>query len=340
MLQSRLQLFVACVLCLVVVTSLSVTAIGPDSPAPVDPSVNRLDDVDRRPGVDPGHGLVAPDGSPYHEPLATGAAVELSSSTPNRDGVVGLEPTGSLPSFPPTVGQSVTTGAATVSTPPIAGTATTPFVGGIELVHQQGIDEAISRLTLPIDADDNPIGPPGLVALVGYSRHDSDPLDHAVRSRIYETIQASPGIYPAALADQLDTPRSTLRYHLRILETDSLVTTREIDGKRRYVATEATAAERALAVVDEGTTAASIVEALAREGPATVSELAAGVDRSPGTVSYHLDRLEDAAVVERERDGQAVQNRLATEVSPLIASVSASTATSGSSDPFDAAADD
>jgi DNA-binding transcriptional ArsR family regulator len=336
--QSRLRLVVACILCLVVLTSLSVATVDPDSTAPVDPSANLLDDADRRPGIAPGHERAATGGSLNHESAATGVSVgvgvEPSSGTSNQGDVVGLEPTGSLPSFSRTVSRP----GATVSTPPIAGTATPPLPNGVDLVNHQGIDDALSRVTLPVDAGDSPLGAPGLVALFGYSRHDPDPLDDALRSRIYETIQASPGVYPAALADRLDTPRSTLRYHLRVLEAESLVTTRTIDGKRRYVTTEATAAERALAVVDEGTTAASIVEQLAREGSATVGDLAARLDRSPGTVSYHLGRLEDAAVVERERDGQTVQNRLTTEVSRLFAS--ASTSTSTSSEPFDAAADD
>jgi DNA-binding transcriptional ArsR family regulator len=183
-------------------------------------------------------------------------------------------------------------------------------------------------------AGDGPLVPPGLVALVGYSRHDSDPLEHDVRARVYDLVRESPGTYPAAIVDRLGVSRSTVRYHLRVLEDEDLVSEQAVDGRRRYVAAEATAAERTLAAVDDGSTAGAVVEALARDGPATVSELAERLDRSPGTVTHHLNRLEDAGVVDRERDGQAVQNRLAVDVGPLDPAASAA------SEPFAATTDD
>jgi DNA-binding transcriptional ArsR family regulator len=200
-----------------------------------------------------------------------------------------------------------------------------PLGTGFALPTLGSVEDAVFRFearTLP--GGDSSFGPTGLVALAGYSRHgDRDLLDDPLRARIYETIRQSPGVYPAALVDQLDEPRSTLRYHLRRLEREGLVSEQTVDGKRRYVTAEATAAERALSVVDEESTAARIVDGLARDDGATVSDLATRLDCSPSTVSYHLDRLEDAAVVERERDGQAVRNRLRPEVQSAVAPLTA-----------------
>jgi DNA-binding transcriptional ArsR family regulator len=194
----------------------------------------------------------------------------------------------------------------------------------LELGHGDASSRLEPRTSSPVH--DSPLGPAGLVALAGYSRYDdSDPLDHTLRARIYEVVQASPGIYPAALETRLDASRSTLRHHLRVLVEEGLVAEQDVDGRRRYVAAESTAAERALAVVDDGSTAAEIVELLATGGSATVSDIASRLDCSPGTVSYHLDRLEDAAVVERERDGQVVTNRLRPVVESAVTPLTAAT---------------
>jgi DNA-binding transcriptional ArsR family regulator len=217
------------------------------------------------------------------------------------------------------------------------GTAVTA-IGGLDGTLLQPVDDRVSRLETGHAGgnDVGPLGPTGLVALAGYSRHDdSDPLDNDVRARIHDAVVAAPGIYPAALVDRLDVPRSTVRYHLRVLAEEGLVSERDVDGQRRYVSSEASAAERTLAVVDEGTTPARIVDYLGDAGPATVGDLADHLDCSPGTVSYHLDRLEADGVVDRERDGRAVRNRLSPTVRSLIESTQAA-----ASDPFAAAADD
>jgi DNA-binding transcriptional ArsR family regulator len=192
-----------------------------------------------------------------------------------------------------------------------------------DLVLSTDVDDTVSRLEEPVrDLGTHLRGPSGLVTLAGFSRFDdADPLEHTLRARLYETITRSPGAYPTELSDRLDTPRSTLRYHLRVLEDADLVAASSVDGKRRYVTTETEPAARALSVVDDGTTAADIVDRLGLEGTATVGELADDVDRSVATVSYHLGRLEDAGIVDRAREGQTVQNRLTPAVEPFVTSV-------------------
>jgi DNA-binding transcriptional ArsR family regulator len=60
-----------------------------------------------------------------------------------------------------------------------------------------------------------------------------------------------------------------------------------------------------------------VLEALA-ESADSVSGLADRIDRDPSTVSHHLSRLEDDGLIHREREGQAVTNRLAPGVAAVF----------------------
>ncbi|SFL04382.1 Helix-turn-helix domain-containing protein [Halogranum rubrum] len=136
-------------------------------------------------------------------------------------------------------------------------------------------------------------------------------LDNDRRRQLYEAIERSPGTYVAQLVETTGIPRSTVRYHLRTLEEAGFVASNEVRGKQRYVTSVVDDAEATLAAayVDEAT--ATVLDALDGTEPATVSELAETLDRTPGTVSHHLDRLASEGLVDRERSGNAVLNTLA-----------------------------
>jgi len=151
-------------------------------------------------------------------------------------------------------------------------------------------------------------------ALLGYQRwDDSDPLEHEVRSALHDRIEAAPGATMTELAEATDTPLSTARYHLRILGFEGLVSAEQIRGKRRYFPGYADPDALGPALDDEAV--AAVLEAVADE-PDSVSGIADRLDRDPSTVTHHLQRLEDEELVERERDGRAVVNRLADDVDP------------------------
>lgn len=287
----------ACVLCIVVLTSLIPALVG--GVAAIEPDA-RSTASDLRP-------LSAV------SPATTGASA--------TDGSGSLDVTGQL-----TPTRGVFDGSAMEQSASRASTqrfTVTGLVDDVQDTLQRPVDGPSWFEPVEDGGGDTPLGPTGLLALAGYGRHvDSDPLDNDVRARLYEAVRESPGTFPTALAERLDVHRSTARYHLRVLARTGLVTEHAVDGRRRYVATDSTAAERVLASFDEGTTAAKVIEVLATEGTASVSDVAAAVDRSPGTVTYHLDRLEESGAVVRERDGQAVENRLTAEIRPLVTAAS------------------
>jgi len=156
-----------------------------------------------------------------------------------------------------------------------------------------------------------------VAALIGYKRFsEDDPLEHERRERLYDAICDSPGTYLAELSDEAGVPMQTARYHLRILEFENLVSHRSIRGRRRYFPVGTDWAELEAALNDD--TTAAVIETLADEGPASVSGLADALDRDPSTISHHLDRLESDGLIEREREGRAVLNRLSLDTQQAL----------------------
>lgn len=148
-----------------------------------------------------------------------------------------------------------------------------------------------------------------LAGLFGYQRYDdSDPLDHDTRVALYDAIDSADGRYLAELSRETDVPLSTARYHLRILEYEGLVSSAKHRGKRHYATAPDEPSAIHAALEEDGP--AAVIEALAREAPVTVSGLAEAIDRDVSTVTHHLQRLDQEGIVERERKGGAVMNRL------------------------------
>ena len=145
-----------------------------------------------------------------------------------------------------------------------------------------------------------------------YSRYDdSDPLEHDAREQVYGIVSETPGSYLSEVSERADLPLSTTRHHMKVLEREGLVSGAKLRGKRRFYPAYAEGVELAAALSDEST--ASIIDALARLGAASVSDLAGDLGRDPSTISHHLQRLEEDDIIAREREGRAVMNKLSPE---------------------------
>ncbi|WP_158093582.1 helix-turn-helix domain-containing protein [Halorubrum sp. SD683] len=145
----------------------------------------------------------------------------------------------------------------------------------------------------------------------GYSRYDeSDPLEHPTRQELHDTVTNVPGQSVTAIARDVGVPVSTARYHVRVLEREDLVDRHSVDGRARlYPAGFEDDPELAAAL----TAPAAIVDAVRTAEPVSVTGLAARTDLAPSTASYHVDRLTDAGVFERERAGKTVHVSLSAE---------------------------
>lgn len=167
--------------------------------------------------------------------------------------------------------------------------------------------------TISTHAED--ISPPVLLTLLGYSRYDSsDPLEHEHRASLYDRIQSDAGVTLTELTNDNDVSESTIRYHTRILEEESLVDKVDLWGNVRLFPAGYEPKERALTVALDDTALRSVLSAVRTTDPATVTTIADEIDRSPSTVSHHLSRLETADLVDRERDGKRVVTTLEPDV--------------------------
>jgi DNA-binding transcriptional ArsR family regulator len=181
-----------------------------------------------------------------------------------------------------------------------------------ESIFEDRVIETAGDLIDDLSGGDSVVLPVGAV-LFRYSRFDdSDPLENDVRQQVYETIKRSPGTYISEMSNACDTSRSTVRYHVRILEEEGLIVGEADRGKHRLYPAGSETPELAAALNDNAT--ARVLDAIARLEPVTVSALADDLDRSPGTVSYHLNRLANDGLLERERMGNTVVTRLTGDI--------------------------
>jgi len=154
---------------------------------------------------------------------------------------------------------------------------------------------------------------PRFLAVLRYSRYDdSDPFEHDARAALFDEIERAPGTHMSAIAAQANVSLSTARHHLRVLDDEDLVTVEKIRGKRRYFPGHEADPELVTALSEPATN--RVLQALSSVGPATTGRVAEAADRDTSTVSHHLDRLAEQGLVERQRQGRAVRNRLAPRV--------------------------
>lgn len=131
--------------------------------------------------------------------------------------------------------------------------------------------------------------------------------DHEHREALLSLVERTPGVHQSEAAEELGVSVSTLRHHVRALEADGELVTADVLGRQRLF--PASDVDPVLAALnDEGT--ARVLTALADREQATGSQLVEELDRAHSTVSYHLDRLAEEGIVEREREGNRVLNRL------------------------------
>lgn len=120
-----------------------------------------------------------------------------------------------------------------------------------------------------------------------------------VREKICNEIQASPGIHFNELVRRLAIAPGQAQYHLRRLTSSQSVVEHRLGGRTHYFADDMSEEDCLAIAVIRRETANAILSIVLDNGEIAPKHLSSQLEVAPSTVSYHLDRLEAAGLVEK-----------------------------------------
>jgi len=123
-----------------------------------------------------------------------------------------------------------------------------------------------------------------------------------VRRRVRDHVRDNPGVHFNELVRELNIATGQAQYHLRRLGRNDEVVAERISGRTHYFDPEYDAWERRVLSLYRRETARELITHLLEDGPTSASTLADRLDLARSTVSWHVDTLEDAGIVERSYD--------------------------------------
>jgi predicted transcriptional regulator len=121
----------------------------------------------------------------------------------------------------------------------------------------------------------------------------------SVRRQVRDHVQSNPGVHFNELVRNLDIATGQAQYHLRRLGRRDEVVAERIRGRTHYFDTEYDPWERRILSLYRRETARELITQLVEEGQLPASTLADRLGVARSTVSWHIDTLEEAGVVER-----------------------------------------
>lgn len=120
-----------------------------------------------------------------------------------------------------------------------------------------------------------------------------------VRSRIYSEIQESPGIHFNELVRRLAIAPGQAQYHIRRLRSTRKVVEHRLGGRTHYFSGDVREEDRQAIAVLRRETANAILSLILEEEHLAPKQASSQLELARSTVSYHLDRLEDAGLVKK-----------------------------------------
>lgn len=121
----------------------------------------------------------------------------------------------------------------------------------------------------------------------------------ATRAEIRGAIQRWPGIHFNELVRRLDLAPGQVQHHIKRLQREGHIVREPVFGRTHYYASGIDDAERRAIAMLRRETPRAIVAHLLEDGPTQPRALASELDLAESTVSYHVDRLTEAGLVER-----------------------------------------
>lgn len=122
------------------------------------------------------------------------------------------------------------------------------------------------------------------------------------RTEISDYVHAHPGVHFKGLVRALELAPGQVQYHLHRLRTDERVVTEELYGKTHYYPQGYDPWERKVLALLRRETAGAIVSYLLENRSTRPATVADELDIARSTLEWHLDRLIELELVEKQRN--------------------------------------
>lgn len=145
--------------------------------------------------------------------------------------------------------------------------------------------------------------------------YETNPLENEVRKRVYEQVQEFPGLHLSELARNVEVDTNHAKYHLRVLEDRNLITSVRTDGYWRFYPREEgqhfnrdliDAQDKEVLSLLRRNVPFRITVFLLEHGEGYNQQFAEAADVSPSTSKYHLDKMDDAGMLDQRTEGRSV----------------------------------
>jgi predicted transcriptional regulator len=138
-------------------------------------------------------------------------------------------------------------------------------------------------------------------------RNEKNEDDSENRTRVYDYIKKNPGAHFRMIVRELDMGMGATKHHLDILEKSGKVKSRRINIYRHYYVVEVLEAEHNILAFLRQETAMDILTFLMGHPRSTQSEIINFKGFSASTISWHMERLEQAGLVSSIKDGRTTR---------------------------------
>ena len=127
-----------------------------------------------------------------------------------------------------------------------------------------------------------------------------DILGIETKRRIFDHIQKHPGLHLRQLSKELETPLTTLKYHLKFLIKHDLISEQSENKYFRYYVKDSVGNgdKRTLPFLRQKVSLNIILYLLLMVGASQI-ELSRSLKKHPTTIEFHLKKMMDAGIVER-----------------------------------------
>lgn len=153
-------------------------------------------------------------------------------------------------------------------------------------------------------------------------RDAEDLLDHPRREKIFETVKKAPGLNWSQLQRETGLSVGALMFHLKRLESEDIVVRKPSTNDNEVLffthEDEDLWRDPRTRILFGNESTRRIAEIVADGEGLSAKDIAEELDVTPAAVRYHLSKLEDKELVQRERDGRYVRYQADRELTSWI----------------------